>query len=195
MQATLQTLRDSFEASQTCLVEPFGTLLLGPTPHKGKDCWFHELFRPLQEEEIGGLEDRVGKPFPAEYRSFLRLANGLRLFSDELALFGLRDNHGRTGDAIWQPYDLVDPNRLEKPCFLPSEALVIGAYSYDGSLLAMGEGGVCLYDREQEAPPKASWPSLECFLSQEYRRLQSFFDEKHRLKDPEACTLPGSFSA
>ncbi|MGD0838963.1 MAG: SMI1/KNR4 family protein [Polyangia bacterium] len=192
-QRLIKQLEQDYAKHGQKLVASVGTHLYGSTPHKGKDSWHHELFRPLNEDEIKKLQDEVGHIFPESLKELYRATNGLALFSDELAIYGLRDILGRSGDSVWQPYSLVEPNTLERPRDASKDDIFIGGYSFDGSLVKLsGRSGVveaCKRDRAKDT--FARWPDLPTFLHQEYARLKTHFNEKLELRDPDASTLPG----
>jgi hypothetical protein len=168
------------------------THLYGKTPHVGKDTWHHEVFRPLKEKEIVSLGAEIGIVLPEPLRRLYLVANGLRLFSDEIAIYGLRFP-GRSGDSTWQPYSLVEPNTLERPSDSTKEEIFIGGYSYDGSLvkLKVKTGSVEACKPDSAKKTFARWPDLATFLIEEFKRLRTHFNDKLELLDPDGSTLPG----
>jgi len=192
-QTLIKQLEEEYKDKGHKFVAGVGTHLYGKTPHKGKDTWHHEVFRPLKENEISELQVRIGIELPEPFKDLYRVANGLRLFSDELSIDGLRTLLGRSGDSVWQPYSLLEPNTLERPLDADKDDLFIGGYSFDGSLVKLsGRTGVVeVCKRARAKDTFARWPDLPTFLHQEYKRLKTHFNDKLELIDPDASTLPG----
>ncbi|MBO0721400.1 MAG: SMI1/KNR4 family protein [Blastocatellia bacterium] len=101
-----------------------GVRLICPTPQVAPEAWLHVLYPPLALEKVEGIEKRLGRPLPDDFKFFLRRINGLQMFSYRISIWGLRQNMARTGDEAWQPYDLVDHNaELERPENSPEEVV------------------------------------------------------------------------
>src|SRR5258706_14700655 len=96
LQDVLQILRDSRVPGRRTL--PNGTELIGRVPHVAPQAWFHTIYGPLSEEGIAEIERILEKPLPTILKRFFTLANGLNVYSDELAIYGLRSDYSRTGD-------------------------------------------------------------------------------------------------
>lgn len=188
----INKLKIDYSKYQSRSAEQTGALLIGQTPHKGRDTWHHELFSPLTKNQINSLETQCKTTFHGDLRNFFSTTNGIRLFSDEIAIYGLRGNFKRKGDAIWQPYSIVEPNSIERPAGMPKEDTIIGSYSYDGSLLWMGAklGNISLRSRENSKALIAEWKDLSTFLVAEYKRLKKYFGDSLELIDEDISTLP-----
>jgi hypothetical protein len=172
------------------MAEPLGTRttvmgarLVGHAPHVAPEAYLHVIFPPLNEADLDALEAEVGRPLPIDYRAVLRLANGLSLFSGSLSIYGRRTSSARTGDAARQPFSATTPNKFERPRGLTEDAVVVGGYSDDGSLVYVGATGeVCRCSRDS-ASPLNRWRDLPAMLTHESNRLATCFDETGRLRD------------
>ena len=190
-QALIRKIELDYKDKGYKFIRSVGTHLYGSTPHKGKDTWHNEVFRPLKEDEIETLQAQVGMTIPAALRELYLVADGLRLFSDELAVYGFRPQMGRSGDNVWQPYSLVEPNTLERPEDASADELFVGGYSFDGSLVKLNiKTGAVAATRPRSAKEFAHWPNLAFFLESEYSRLKGHFNERLELIDQVRSTLP-----
>lgn len=181
MGAVLRSISDLLEQSAKALGEtalPDGTRLIGRVPHVGSEAWLHVVFRALEPAEISGLEAQVGRSLPSDYRAFLGEANGLSLFSDELSFYGLRTSYDRTGSGAIQPYSLVTPNVKERPKTLPTDAIVVATYRWDGSRVYMrtSKPGPLIRCERGGGPSLNEWPTLGQMISDEAHRLATLFD-------------------
>ena len=165
---------------------PSGARLVGHVPHVAPEAYLHVMFAPLDERDIAQLETGVGRPLPQAYRAFLRLTNGLSLFSDSLSIYGLRRTHARRGDDVWHPFSAVPPNTGERPPGLPPGAVVVGSYGDDGSTVHMLPDGTVRMSRRDDSTPLRHWPELLGMLADEAVRMASFFDGEGR-----AVGIPG----
>lgn len=96
----------------------------------------------------------------------------------------------RKGDDAIQPYDL-SMHHSEVERFFPDKYLVIGSYNWDGSHI--------VYDLETTQIHRCksyssnvlnSWANLKTFLSDEIKRLTTFFDENGIEYDEDLPTTP-----
>ncbi len=170
---------------------PDGTELIGRAPHIAAEAWLHILFAPLHQAELEELNKRVGRPVPQVLLELLLQTNGLSLFSDALAIFGLRRDFRRTADAAWQPFDIRTANVQERPSDAPEPAVFFGSYKSDGSLVYMDPDGDQVHRCSRDsARPLNTWKSLDEMLSSEVERLTGLFDSAGRKKDPRQSTAP-----
>lgn len=169
-----------------------GSMLYGHVPHVAPDAWFHILYAPLNKEEIIELEHKTKIDFPKTFIDFLEFSNGINLFSGEIVIYGLRKNYSRTGDDIWQPFDLDVPNIDERPKDAKESYLFVGSYYDDGSKLFID----CTDEKVYRCDPDVSskkynvWGNFSEMLISEAKRLENFFDENGRLKDLNNSTTP-----
>jgi hypothetical protein len=168
-----------------------GALLIGRVPHVAPQAWLHSIYAPLEESDIRDLENEMGRELPSSFKAFLKLANGINIFSDSLSLKGLRRNYARTGDEARQPYDIMLPNRGGKPKDALKNHVLIGGYSWDGSHLFIDETtGKTFCSERRTAKPYKEWESFEEMLVTETTRIASLFDKTGRQLDPKLPTTP-----
>src|ERR1700744_5011257 len=92
-----------------------GTLLIGRAPHIAPQAWLHRIYSPLLEDDIVTLEKSLKIDIPISYKKFLSISNGLGVFNTTIAFYGLRNNYRRNVIDVWQPFDILTPNILERP--------------------------------------------------------------------------------
>jgi hypothetical protein len=170
-----------------------GTILIGRAPHIAPFAWLHTLYPPLTEDEIANLEHQLGMTIPQPYCEFLKISNGLTVFNNTLALYGLRKRYGRSIGDAWQPLSILTRNVNERPTNASTCMFFIGFYKKDGSLLYLdsNSGSVYLCDR-YDASPRFSWSSFEQMILSEIKRLIKLFDREGKLLNPAEGTLPDS---
>lgn len=168
-----------------------GTRLIGRVPHVAPEAWLHQLFGPLAPEKVHDLQESLHFRFPKELADFYTLCNGLNMFSCTLCIYGRRTSYARRGEAIWQPFDIVAANTIERPRDSSDTMIFVGSYNWDGSLVyidcATGRAARCARDA---VCPLSQWPSFEKMLTTEVVRIARLFDEHGRQKDDEAATTP-----
>ncbi|HET6229655.1 MAG TPA: SMI1/KNR4 family protein [Longimicrobiaceae bacterium] len=170
-----------------------GTKLVGHVPHVAPEAWLHVVFPALSEPELVSLKTSLGGPLPEDYRNFLRQMNGIRLFSGALTIDGLRKSYERTGEAVWQPFDVVDLNTLERPQGAKPTDFFIGGYDWDGSVLCVDTGSGETWRRDRDGFPSLNrWPSLFHMLADETERLAGHFDAEGKEINPSIPTTPPS---
>jgi len=177
-------------------VTQHGVRLFGPVPHVAPQAWFHAIPPGLTDQEIKDLSLSVEKVFPREYMEFLRLMNGVKLFAGTFSLYGMRPAMaGRGVDSAFLPFDLVDPNGIERPHGFRRELLIIGGYKRDGSHLAVdiSTGQVERLARDSGVRLNV-WPSLHDFIGEEVRRLDGLYDDNGRLMVDRDMLLPRELS-
>lgn len=169
-----------------------GAKLFGHVPHVAPEAWLHSVYFGLSSEEIRHLEDALGRTIPNEVEEFLRISNGLNLFSNSLFIFGLRRSNERVGDAAWQPFSIEAANTLERPSELDSDAVVVGGYFDDGSRLVVSSrtSKVTRIPKGRAGPVLTTWDGFEQMLTSEVQRLSSLFDDRGRMLDEDVPTTP-----
>ncbi len=185
---TIETLKVFSYLGENILED--GSILIGRAPHIAPLAWLHSIYSPLTENEIWEIEKKIGD-MPNAYKEFLLIANGLGVFNTTLSLYGLRRNYKRQVPDVWQPFDIVIPNTLEKPANANENVFIIGGYDWDGSYLYIDKlsGRVHICDRDN-ANSLYEWGDFENMLSSEIKRLSSLFDKDGKEFDPDECTLP-----
>jgi hypothetical protein len=167
------------------------TELIGHVPHVAPQAWLHKIFAPLQEKEIDFLESEMKVDIPPVLEVFYFFNNGLGLFSSSLSFYGLRTSYERTGDAVWQPFDIILPNTFGRADDSSMNQLYIGSYDYDGSRLYIDNLTMKVYRCSRESSkPLNEWPSFEEMLLSETRRLDNLFDVEGKMKDAMQPTIP-----
>ena len=167
-----------------------GARLVGHVPHVAPEAYLHVVYPALPSSEIPPLESEVGRPLPESYRSFLETMNGLSLFSGSLSIYGRRAISVRSGDAVWQPFSVVTPNTYERPRSLAADAVVIGGYRRDGSLIYVRGSGEVIRCQREDPRPLNRWPEFPGMLAEEAVRLSAYFDELGRLRDGGRGSAP-----
>lgn len=170
-----------------------GTILICKAPHIGTEAWFHEIYLPsLNEDEIKHIATSLKVDLPDDYIEFFKEFNGINIFSDELSIWGLRKSYKRTGDEVYQPYDVITHNQ-ELRAKKPGSVLVVGSYSYDNSLIAynLADSKTKVF-RYNSSKFKVlnTWQSLTELLESEVKRLSRLFDEKGVKINKNASTVP-----
>ena len=159
-----------------------GTQLIGRVPHAGSQAWLHILFNPVSDSEIDDLESNIGIRFPEVFRDFLTFANGLSLFCGSLSIYGKRTDCDRTGDSVWQPFNIVTPNKDERLRDSKPSFLYVGGYPCgNGSYVYIELKELKVYRcSRQSSEPLEKWGSFPDMLISEANRLAGFFDESGR---------------
>lgn len=166
-----------------------GAALLCHTPHVAPLAYLHKIFPPANEDQIEIIESFIGRKPINDHIGFLKVCNGLSLFSTSLALYGIRSLVSRNPlDPL--PFGLDIPNIYERPNNMDEDAIIIGSYRFDGSNAYITPDGHVYYCLERDATPLMEWESLPIFLSAEIERLSSLFDEDGHPLTPEVQTLP-----
>jgi len=170
---------------------PGGARRIGYVPHVGSEAYLHCIPAPLSTEEVQELEMSVGRTFRPEFKSFLRHANGLKVFSGALGIYGLRSNYARepVSMAASLPFDIRTPNVRERPKGLHATDVVVGSYGEDGSEVVLKENGSVIRVARRTGEELNGWPSFEYWLNAEVARLCKMFDAKGRCLD-NARILP-----
>jgi hypothetical protein len=162
-----------------------GTRLVGHVPHIAPEAWLHEVYRPLSDKEVRKAETALHCTMPAVFSDFLQRCNGLGLFSGSLSIYGLRSSYERTGDAVWQPFDISTPNVDERPRGSKPSFLFVGGYSEDGSKLYIDNVDLKVYRcKQRSAKPINQWPSFEAMLEGEVQRFSTLFGPDGRELNP-----------
>jgi len=180
--------------SYNCLGERHledGTLLIGHAPHIAPQAWLHCIYPPLSDKELCDLENELNESMPDSYRLFLKNTNGLNVFNTTFNLYGLRKNYKRDVVSVWQPFDILTPNRLERPGNAKRNFLFIGSYNWDGSLLYIDRnfGNVHVCNRD-DSTSLFQWANFDEMLDSEIKRVVTLFDDKGKTYNEDKSTLP-----
>lgn len=164
------------------------TRLVCHVPHVGSEAWFHSLYRPLKENEIRSMDRRL--KLPEIMVDFYTLHNGLKIFSDTIRIYGIRSSFVRTGDEVYQPYDIyTSTSRLYED--FPDHYFIFGSYNWDRSRLVIDKNNNKIYRTEEEEPVILNeWADFDTWLLSETERLMTLFDEKGVPYDDDQETTP-----
>lgn len=169
-----------------------GTKLICHVPHIAPQAWLHEIYAGLSEDKINELKRKISDKLSNDYVEFLKVANGINIFSDSLSIWGVRTSYVRKGDEAIQPYDLIAENEDMKGQF-PESWLMIGSYSWDGSTvgynLSNNSNKVFLCKPDSDEIVK-EWDDLWTWLNEEIERLSLLFDMNGKKYDEDAPTIP-----
>ena len=170
-----------------------GATMYGHVPHVAPEAWFHIIYPGLDDREIADLEASLRRPIPPEYRQFLKVTNGLTLFSGALDLEGRRRDYSRK-TSIRLPFDIASPNVHERPRAADPTWFIFGFYKSDGSRAYIDPKDGCVYrgNRDLTQPRLNQWPGLDGFLVAEVTRLPAHFDDIGRRLDRARPTTPES---
>lgn len=172
-------------------VLPNGSRLICHVPHVAPEAWLHAVYAPLLERDIISLEKQIRRPIPPVFKEFLKVANGIQIFSCSMSIDGLRANFARTGDAVWQPFSIVTPNTIERPKDAQESFFFIGGYEWDGSRLYIDSKTSKVFRSESgTAKPINEWNNFEEMLVTETIRIALLFDDQGRRIDPREPTTP-----
>lgn len=104
-----------------------GTALVEPAPDIAPMAWRHLIYAPMTSADMAEIEGKLHQRFPDQMRRFYKYHNGISLFAHGLDVWGKRYNWARTGDAVWQPFDIVTLNRPGgRPKNSPYEVVFFG---------------------------------------------------------------------
>lgn len=169
-----------------------GTKIICHVPHVAPQAWLHEIYNPLNSNDVEKLQDRLGKQLQEDYRQFLLLSNGINIFSDSLSVWGLKKSYDRRGEEAIQPYDLIAGNE-EIRGVVPNSYVLFGSYSWDGSTMAYDISSnsckvfLCAPDTYEILK---EWENIWVWLNEEVNRLSLMFDEKGVMYDEDVPTIP-----
>jgi len=169
-----------------------GANLYGHVPHIAPEAWLHIAYRGLTPAELSKMEVSLGRSMPASLSEFFASSNGISLFSSHLDIYGLRSDYARTGDARWQPFDIIDTNITERPRGTPKNWILIGSYFFDGSFVAIDTNSEEVF-RLAPSPSVSvvnTWKNLNHFISTEVTRLSTLFDDHGHLTVGIENTVP-----
>ncbi|MGV8990546.1 MAG: hypothetical protein ACOH1Q_03985 [Thiobacillus sp.] len=176
-------LRNFDDSGSTSLQD--GTLLIRENPlRRGglfSDSYLHEIYRGLQEDQIGQLQVLIGRDLPEDLWSFYQEANGMSLFAGSLSIQGLRKNYSRDS-SVRLPISLEYGNVLDTPHGQAKEDIShvrFGFYSSgDGAEVAIKlDGGRTIYafPRYELKPVLFEWPDFGSMLLSEIDRMSDLF--------------------
>jgi len=168
-----------------------GAILIGRAPHIAPKAWLNVLFPPLDEKEIKILEEKIKIIIPESFRQFLLFSNGASFFSTTLNIYGSRQNFKRSYKNVWQPFDIVVPNTIERIHDAKDNYLFIGSYDWDGSLLYINNETKKVYRCTKDSVRALNeWGSLLEMLDSEISRLIATHNDQGMPLDETLPTTP-----
>ena len=165
-----------------------GVRLVCPTPHVAPEAWLHVLFPPLAPEKIAETERKLGALLPEDFKKFLMQANGLMLFSYRIDVFGVRETWVRTGDAAWQPHDLVNHNyETGRPAGSPAEVIFFGSVERsEWCFFEFQEGKYRVGKTSREIfRPSAYWENFASWLLSEISAMEKRCNSDGVCQEPD----------
>lgn len=171
-----------------------GGQLIGHVPHIAEFAYLHGIFSPLDQDGIEKIEIKLAKRLPDFLSNFYRKANGLRLFSGNIVVYGLRLDYDRSDfiKASLQPFDIWAPNVPERPVNANIDNLFFGFYQYDGSEVFCDKTGAVFRCKMGDVSHIYNrWENFESWLLSESMRLGGIFNENGVCLDSEKI-LPRS---
>jgi hypothetical protein len=109
------------------------------------------------------------------YWEYLKEFNGLRIFSGEIWVGGLRKRHGRMLADVWQPFSLLNLNTCERPSGLPQDCRVFGGYESDGLLVYFDRNAEVHLCSATDSTSLFKWNTIDFFLCSEIARIGKFY--------------------
>lgn len=105
-----------------------GTILVCSAPEIAPQAWLHQFYPPMEPEQLIFVEDHLGQALPSEIKDFYQQNNGIGLFGYKIEIWGKRRSYKRTGDDMWQPFDIVSHNaKNEIPANSPENVVFFGS--------------------------------------------------------------------
>lgn len=184
-------LRDRYD-KLGCVQGENGSYLTGHVPHVAPLAYLCVRYPSLDDDAIGKVEAEAGRHIAEPYRQLLGHMNGASLLGVSLhgGVFGSVD---RSGVGIGQPISIRYQNAVERPDYIPQGHLGIGAINGErrsqGHLYLTSTGQVEMYNAHFDLIG-ARWVSLSEFLSEEFSRRISLFDDEGK-EVQKAKRLPG----
>ena len=151
-----------------------GAELFGNDTKIAPQAWLHQIYPPLNNDDINNLEQLVEIAFPNSLVDFYHEMNGFSIFSKKFSINGLRKNFSRNIEAAWQPFSIETKNIKEKPFNAKKEDIFIGFYSESGNVAYMDSKtekiSICA---SNNATSLRLWNNLYEFLNDEITNLFS----------------------
>jgi len=166
-------------------------------PQAGSLAYLNIVFKPAAPDVLRRVAGQLR--MPAVLAEFLNVQNGAILFCGTLSIYGVHRSGqllNRTDPFSDLPFNIEEENRNWPP---PDSTrfLVIGGYSFDGSIVCIDrrDGSLSLFGRGQRRilpAPLFKWPSLQVWVTTEIARLSVLFDRQGTRLVDESQTVPQS---
>lgn len=163
-------------------------------PSVGPEAFLNIIFNPLPEATVA----RLGRELrcPDALMQFFRRYNGLRLFFDELSVFGMRERGAlldRSSPVEVPTLSLRDTlNELRHYPTWNDDIYPVGWYAYDGSYALMrrpDDSVYCSVGSDLSAV-RVEWTDFDSWLTSEISRIADLYDEKGIRLVSAAHTVP-----
>ncbi|KAF5063136.1 SMI1 / KNR4 family [anaerobic digester metagenome] len=167
-----------------------GTEIICNVPNVAPNAWLHKIYGKLDENSIKHIQSVLNTTLPNDFIEFISIANGINIFSDSLSVWGVKTSKARTGDEAIQPYGIIELNQEYK---LPKNILIIGSYSWDGSIVLydLNKSDKKIFRCHRDELTKLNeWNSICDWLECEVVRLSSLFDKNGYEYDEDTPTIP-----
>ena len=153
-----------------------GSKLYGHVPHIAPFAWFHTTYKPLSFWKIRKLEKMMNKNIQDVYKQFLKMTNGIDIFSNTLSLYGYMGIINRSDFNDRNPYNLINPNTIERIDTAPDNWFFIGSYGPNADQLFIDTSTDKIYRCERWTTNIiSSWPDFWTMLFSEAKRMSKLF--------------------
>ena len=165
-----------------------GTRLIGHVPHIAPKAYLHVVYAPSDSEEFAELDERLGRPVPAQLKRFFEFTNGMMIFSGSIRVMGFVPHKRKAEVHVYNyPSDIETPNSGARIKGLRDDAVVVGFYKHGGSYAVIdSDGSVARFDPKGIGKLIQEWPDFDTWLFSEIERLSEYFDENGKMTaDPK----------
>ena len=157
-----------------------GTELFGNDKNIAPQAWLHQIYPPLNKDEINSIEIMIGLVLPNSLADFYYEMNGFSIFIRRLSIDGLRKDFSISVEASWQPFSIETVNKKERPLNAKKEDVFIGFYSENGNLLYINSKDERVFScTVDDAIPLKTWNNFKDFFVDEVTNFFSKYDLKY----------------
>lgn len=168
--AILKLLADDAKHGEK--LTPSGARLISPAPEIAPAAWHHIAFPPLVTSEVRKLEVNLHQQLPTQFEQFLCKFNGISLFGNRLNIWGKRRSWNRTGDDVWQPFDIVDHNAsYERPPKSPYQVVYFGSTDHGTNWVFFRSDGTVGKSPREEFWDVGTWRDFDTWGTFEMNRI------------------------
>ena len=162
-----------------------GTRCIGHIPHRAPEAYLHRLLGPLDDSSIWDMQDVLEWDFPSSFARFLRLHNGVDVFTMFIGIDGFRTSWKRTDDdeMAQQPFDITTHNVHRRPSDAPDDMLFIGSLGDERGLVGLLPTGEVLQWGDKCPVPGTRYANVFEFLLLETKKARPLFDDIGKRKD------------
>jgi hypothetical protein len=155
------------------ITNQMGTRLIGHTPEIAPKAYQHIVYAPLDESQLGELEERLNRPVHFKLKQLLAIANGMIVFSGELRVMGYVPVKREAESRIHNyPPCIISRNVSGRMKGLRERAVIVGFYQSDGSYVSIEfDGTVVRFDAKGDGRALRKWQDIDDWLISEVSRL------------------------